>query len=103
MVHSVQQIKFEIFGYIKEFGSNFDDWFVGISSDPKKAMLEQHRVDEIEDIWLYKQAVSFAACRTIQKYFLEKLETDGVPVLEGNEDTDCIYLFKKSERTLPSN
>lgn len=103
MVYSVQQIKFEIFRYIKEFGSNFDDWFVGISSDPKKTMLEQHQVDEKKDIWLYRQAVSFTACRTIQKYFLEHLKTDGLPILEGNEDTDCIYLFKKSERTLPSN
>ncbi len=103
MAYSVQQIKFEIFGYIKEFGSNFDDWFVGISCDPKKTMFEQHQVDEKNDIWLYKQAVSFKACRTIQTYFLENLKTDGSPVLEGTEDTDCIYLFKKSERTLPSN
>lgn len=103
MVYSVQQIKFEIFGYIKEFGSNFDDWFVGISSDPKNTMCDQHQVDEIKDIWLYKQAVSFGACRTIQSYFLENLKTDGLPILEGNEDMDCIYLFKKSSRTLPGN
>jgi hypothetical protein len=103
MIYSVQQIKFEILGHIKEFGSNFNDWFVGISSDPNKALFEQHLVDKKKDIWLYKQAVSFAACKTIQTYFIMNLKTDGSPVLDGSEDTDCIYLFKKSKKTKPSN
>lgn len=101
MVLSVQQIKFEMFGYIKEIDSEFQDWYVGIASDPKRQMQADHCVDLEKDIWLYKQALSFTACRTIQRYFIEKLKTDGVLVLSGSEDTDCIYLYKKSERTRP--
>lgn len=101
MVLSVQQIKFEIFGYIKEFDPDFGAWYVGIASDPKRQMESVHGVDLAKDIWLYKQAQSFTACRTIQRYFIQQLKTDGEPVATGNDDTDCVYLYKKSRRTTP--
>lgn len=101
MVYSVQQIKFEILGYIKEFDSDFGAWYVGVAGEPKRTMQEEHGVDLEEDIWLYKQALSFAACRTVQRYFCEKLKTDGKPILSGPADMDCVYLFRKSARTRP--
>ncbi len=101
MVYSVQQIKYDILAYIKEFGGDFSDWYVGISADPKKTMFEEHRVHQDNDIWLYKQALTFTACKTIQDYFLQILKTDGIAITEGDEDTDCVYLYKKSERTDP--
>ena len=101
MIHSVQQIKFEIFGQIKEFGSQFNEWYVGVSSDPAKALFEEHGVDRETDVWLYKQALTFTACQTVQRYFLQNLKTDGIEVSEANEDTDCVYLYKKSHRTKP--
>jgi hypothetical protein len=101
MVLSIQQIKFEMFGYIKEFDCEFSAWYVGVARDPKRQMQVEHGVDLDRDIWLYKQALSFAACRTIQRYFVEKLKTDGELTLAGDEETDCIYLYRKSERTRP--
>ena len=101
MIYSVQQIKFEILAYMKEFGGDFNDWYVGIAADPKDIMFQTHKVHKEDDIWLHKQALTFTACKTIQKYFLEILKTDGEAVLEGDEDTDCIYLYKKSSRTIP--
>ncbi len=101
MVYSVQQIKYEILAYIKEFEGDFNDWYVGIAADPKKTMFEQHHVHQDNDIWLYKQALTFTACKTVQTYFLSILSTDGVLVSNGDEDTDCVYLYKKSERTCP--
>lgn len=101
MVYSVQQIKFEFLGYIKEFGGKFDDWYVGIAAEPLDAMTGGHGVDRDQDIWIYKQALTFQACRTIQAYFLDKLHTDGEAAARGGEDMDCIYMFKKSERTTP--
>ena len=100
-IYSVQQIKFDIMAYIKEFGSEFGDWYVGIAEDPKSALFETHKVDPDKDIWLYKQALTFSACRTVQKYFLDSLDTDGEHITSGSESTDCVYLFKKSMRTVP--
>ncbi len=101
MVYSVQQIKFEMLSYMKEYGGGFHDWYVGVASDPLLTMTQEHKVDKERDIWLYKQALSFTACRTLQRYFLETLKTDGIPVQRGADDTDCIYLYKKSEETSP--
>lgn len=101
MIYSVQQIKFEMFGYIKEFGSQFSDWYVGISSAPRLAMQSEHGVDLDQDIWLYKQALSFTACLSVQSYFIEILRTDGRILTSGTHEMDCVYLYKKSARTSP--
>jgi len=101
MIYSVQQIKFDVYSYIKEFDSEFDDWYIGISNDPKTKMLAEHNVDEAEDIWLYRQALSLRACQTIQRHFVEGLGVSGEPVVEGRQGGNCIYLYKKSPRTCP--
>lgn len=100
-IYSVQQIKFEILAYIKEFGAQFGDWYIGIAENPKQALFVDHKVDPEKDIWMYRQTVSFAACQTIQRYFIETLGTDGEPANSGMEQKDCIYLFRKSENTRP--
>ena len=101
MVYSVQQIKYEMLAYIKEFGGEFGDYYVGIAADPKAELFKRHGVHRKKDPWLYKQTLTFLAARTVQRYFLEQLGTDGEPVLRGDEDTDCVYIYKKGERTKP--
>ena len=101
MVFSVQQIKYEVLAYMKEFGGEFGDYYVGIAADPKKTLLDVHKVDENADPWLYKQALTFYAARTVQDYFLRRLKADGEAVMEGDDDMDCVYVYKKSERTVP--
>ncbi|MCB1379734.1 MAG: hypothetical protein KDK89_15415 [Alphaproteobacteria bacterium] len=101
MVYSVQQIKFEIYSYIKEFGGKFGEWYIGIATDPKATMRLAHGIDEEHDIWLYKQAVSFRACQTVQRHFTEMLGVEGELVSSGPEEADCVYLYKKSPRTRP--
>ncbi len=101
MVLSVQQIKHEILAYIKEFGGGFDEYYVGVAADPQAALFETHGVDRDNDPWLYKQALTYQAARTVQRYFLERLNADGAPPDEATEDTDCVYVYKKSERTTP--
>lgn len=102
MIYSVQQIKFEILGYIKEFGADFTEWYIGIAARPRAAMKERHGVDEEQDIWFCKQAVSFRACQTIHGYFTGTLKLDGAAQRDTCDDGNCIYLFKKSSRTSPA-
>lgn len=106
MVYSVQQIKYEILAYMKEFGGDFDAYYVGVAADPMAALLKRHKVDKGKDPWLYKQALTFQAARTVQDYFLTILHSDGERVTEpededARENTDCVYVYKKSERTSP--
>ena len=101
VIYSVQQIKFEMIAHIKEFGASFSEWYVGIASDPKQSLFEKHGVDKKSDIWIYKQALTFNACQTVQRYFLQILGTDGELINTAEENMDCVYLYKKSERTTP--
>jgi hypothetical protein len=101
MVFSVQQIKYDLLGYIKEFDQVFDNWFVGITDDPRKTLADTHGLDLEKDHWIYKQALSFTAARTVQLYFLERLKTDGVAVIDGNENLDCVYAYHKTGHTKP--
>jgi hypothetical protein len=101
MIYSVQQIKYDILLYMKEFGGGFEDWYVGISSDPLETLLEEHQVDRDKDPWLYKQALTFKAARTVHQYFLNILHSDGLPVNDGDKQMDCVYAYMKSERTKP--
>lgn len=103
MIYSVQQIKFDIQAYIKEFGGDFRDWCIGIASRPRQVMRQVHHVDEARDIWLCKQAISHRACQTVKTYFTEKLSVEGVASSEGTEEGYCIFLFRKSSRTIPSS
>ena len=101
MVFSVQQIKYELLGYIKEFDQTFENWFVGIAEDPRKTLVDIHGVALDTDRWIYKQALSFTAARTVQAYFLERLKTDGVMVTRGDENLDCGYAYYKTKHTKP--
>jgi hypothetical protein len=101
MVYSVQQIKYEILAYIKEFGGDFSEYYVGLTDDPQKALFSTHKLDRKKDPWLYKQALTHQAARTAHEYFLNLLKTDGAPASDNSEDTDCVYVYKKSKRTTP--
>lgn len=102
MIYSVQQIKFEILAHIKEYGGDFHDWYIGISSDPGNTLHSEHRVHQKDDIWLYKRALTVQACRTVQRYFVERLQVDGkLHDLSETEPVNCVYAYKKSARTSP--
>ena len=101
MVYSVQQIKHEILTYIYEFGGDFSNYYVGIADNPEEALFETHKLDKTKDPWLYRQALSYTAARTIRDYFLNLLRVDGALVANGNKDTDWVYVYKKSEGTSP--
>lgn len=102
VIYSVQQIKYEILAHIKEYGGNFCDWYVGVSDDPETALHQLHGVHRVEDIWLYKQALTWQACRTVQAYFIERLNTDGtLAELGTSQRPPSVYAFRKSRRTDP--
>src|SRR6476661_7559385 len=101
MVFSVQQIKYELLGYMKEFDPSFKNWYVGVASDPRKILVMEHLLDLESDHWIYKQALSFTAACTVQRYFLQRLKTDGVMASSGDEDLDCVYAYRKSGHTRP--
>ena len=93
MIYSVQQIKYDILAQIKGFGGIYEDWYIGISEHPRKTLFDEHRVNESQDIWIYKQALTIHAAKTVQDFFLK---------LNVNSRPDCnptvasyVYAYKK--------
>ena len=101
MVFSVQQIKFELLAYMKEFGGAFGDWYVGVSNDAEEALFAQHGVRRDEDIWIYKPALTGKATHTVLRYFRGVLHTDGPSDTDVVSDAIFAYAFKKSPNTNP--
>jgi hypothetical protein len=97
MVLSVQQIKFEIMRYVRELGSDFSQWHIGISDNPSEALFITHKVDQQRGVWMYKQAVSVRACHTVRDYFLNIQNMSGSAELEETLDgsNNYIFLYKK--------
>lgn len=95
MVYSVQQIKFELISYVKEFGADFTEWSIGLAVDAPKALFEIHEVDEVDDMWLWKPAVTNAAAVMIRTWMSER---QNATVVAGDDEIGaCVFLFKRKQ------
>lgn len=96
MILSVQQIKYELLAYIKEFGGDFEDWCIGVADDPKAVLVDRHRVDLVNGLWIYKQALTSRAALTVVNYFVDKLGASAVgESSESSEECDCVYAYRR--------
>ena len=93
MILSVQQIKYDILAHIKGFGGRYEDWYVGISEHPRKALFDEHGVSESQGVWLYKQALTSQAAKTVQDFFV-KLNVDR-SLNCSSTIASYIYIYKK--------
>ena len=91
MTYSVQQIKFELISYVKEFGGDFTQWSVGTSDDAPKALFEVHGVDPVRDIWLWKPALSPAAAELVARWMTDRQKASAIGGVSG----DHVYMFRK--------
>jgi hypothetical protein len=76
MVYSVQQIKFECFSYIKEFGARMEDWVIGAASDPDHALFELCAVDRRDGIWMWKPALSATAAAAVIDFMTSRYQLE---------------------------
>lgn len=93
MIYSVQQIKYDILAQIKAFGGRYEDWHIGICEHPRKTLFDEHKVSESQDIWIYKQALTIQAAKTVRDFFL-KLNVNGRPDYKPTV-ANYVYAYKK--------
>jgi hypothetical protein len=94
------EIREEIKRYIDTHGGPYRAWYVGIASDPRARLFNDHGVDERTDPWIFGWADSVDAARRVERYFIETLGTDGGPG-GGDASTTSVYAYKKNRRTNP--
>lgn len=91
--YSVQQIKFELLSYIKEFGGDAMQWHVGTSEDAPNELFETLRVDPNTDIWLWKPALTAAAADLVAKYMVDRCKASRV---ETRDPGHCVFLYQRT-------
>lgn len=92
MVYSVQQIKFEFVSYVKEFGADFREWSVGVAEDARRALFLENGVDETDDVWLWKPALTPVAADMIRSWLVDR---HGVANIDAGASGREIFLFKR--------
>ena len=99
MGKSSQTIISEIKNFMAKWGGVYSDWYVGIASDPRKRLFDEHNVNERIDAWIYRLAISSDAAREVEDYFINVLGTDG-GTGGGDYDTKFVYAYKKTSYTV---
>lgn len=94
----ITQIVNEIKIHIEKEGSGYSAWYVGIASNPKKRLFEEHTVSR-NSWWICREAADAAQARKIEIYFIERLKTDG-GTGGGDESSKFVYAYRKSSRTV---
>jgi len=100
MAKQKQEIINNIKAYISKNGDRYREWYVGIASDPRQRLFNEHGVHQNGDAWICEQSESDSAAREIEKYFVETLGTDG-GAGGGDYTSIFVYAYKKSSHTKP--
>ncbi len=98
-VKNVAQIIKEIDDHIRESGGGYSGWYVGIASDPRDRLFNDHNVNKDKDAWVYRDCGSEAAARKVEKYFLDRGYDGGTG--GGDISTTYAYAYKKKDHTNP--
>jgi hypothetical protein len=90
----------EIEAYIKRGRISPAEWYAGVSSDPRRRLFDDHKVDKEVDLWFYRRASNAHSARWVEKYPFDFVGTEGGPG-GGDSDAVFVYAYQKTESTLP--
>jgi hypothetical protein len=92
----------EIYDHLNKYintksGSKPNDWYVGIASDPRSRLFNDHQVNETIDTWAYAYAETNDIAREIEKAYHDA-GYDGGPG-GGDATTKAVYAYFKTSST----
>jgi len=100
MTYSKQQIVRDIEEYMRKNGGPASQWYIGIATNARERLFQDHNVQEKGDAWIFRQAESSQAAREVEKDVVDRLGTDG-GAGGGDASTDKVYAYKKKSHTTP--
>lgn len=72
MTYPQEQIVADIESHIRKSGAQYwREWCVGISKNARDRLFNGHGVNESQDWWIFRQAISSAAARDVESHFRE--------------------------------
>lgn len=96
---TAQQIISEIANYMSKMGGIYKDWYIGITSDGKQRLFNDHGVNEGIDSWIFAPADTNDIARSIEKYFLDQGCDGGTG--GGDYTSKTVYAYRKNYHTNP--
>lgn len=88
----------KILEYINNGRGQARDWYVGIASDPRKRLFNDHNVRENGDYWIYRGCLDSNTARLVE----QQLCSVGFDGGAGGGDAKCVYVYayKKTNNTV---
>ena len=85
--YSVQQIKFELLSYLKEFGTHGPDWTIAVVAGPDDGLIKDITLNQNEDeIWICKPTLSAKAASIIAQHMVSRFDLNLLKSSSGSED-----------------
>lgn len=91
-VKSLNQIAQEIDNHIRKCGGGYPGWYVGIASDPRTRLFNDHNVDENNGYWIYHDCGADTSARKVEEYFIGKGCKGGTG--GGDNTSRFVYAYK---------
>lgn len=82
----------EIDAHITKCGGGYAGWYCGIASDPRKRLFTDHRVDEKDGSWIYRDLGTDTSARRVEDHFINKGYKGGGG--GGDRATRFAYAYK---------
>jgi len=99
MAMTTQEIIHDFDSHMKQEGNGYRNWYVGITSDPRARLFDEHQVSETNGWWIFRTATTTDSARAVEDHFLA-LGCDGGPG-GGDTRTRCVYAYRKTFNTAP--
>ena len=95
---NAQRIIKEIEEYIAKCGGVYSSWYVGIASNHRTRLFQDHNVSEQNDAWIFRGASSSNEARTIEDYFHNVRHAKGAGG-GGDNTTTIVYAYRITPST----
>lgn len=98
---NITQAMSEIQEYVRNWGGQPNEWYIGITANPRERLFRGHMVRESNgDGWIFRGCLDVNTARSVEQQLLS-LGFDGG---SGGGDDTCIfvYAYKKTNYTTQS-
>lgn len=90
----------EVEEHVLKNGSDFREWYVGVTADPKTRLFSQHRLKRTGDAWISRRAIDGPQAREVAGYFVSVRNAKG-GAGASDVDGEYFYAYKIKAHTRP--
>jgi hypothetical protein len=97
MATTNSEVILSVAAHVQKCGGTYSSWYVGIATDARSRLFNDHAVRENGDCWIYQECKESNTAREIEDYFLNQGMDGGSG--GGDYASKSVYAYKKSANT----